>query len=98
MSNLDFNPETPSAAPPDATPNEPAMAEEARGAAARRTARGGRREPSEFIPTVSDEASYEAIPFGKSYKDPEGNIRKRPWAVSDEADYANVPEGAEYVD
>jgi uncharacterized protein YoaH (UPF0181 family) len=57
--------------------------------------------PSE-MPTVSDDASYDALAPGSSFRDPEGNVRKKPWQVRSgrhaDADYEAVPEGATFLD
>lgn len=57
---------------------------------------------SSAMPTISDDAGYEALAPGSSFVDPEGNVRKKPWQVrsgrSADADYDAIPEGATFLD
>lgn len=50
------------------------------------------------ITTVADEAGYNAVPAGRQYRDPEGNVRTKAHIVRNEKDYSAVPEGATYLD
>lgn len=49
-------------------------------------------------PRVSrdDPKSYDAVPFGSKYYDPEGNTRYKP--IRGEQDYRTIPEGEQYAD
>ncbi len=49
-------------------------------------------------PKVTDAASYEAVPMGKDFMDPQGNVRTKPWQVKQESDYDLIPEGADFLD
>lgn len=73
------------------------------GAGARSLARSsfrGKDTPSDLSPPpkVTDDASFEAVPMGKDFYDPQGNLRTKPWVASDEASYEAIPEGAEFHD
>lgn len=50
------------------------------------------------LPSVMDQASYDAVPAGKNYLDPEGNKRTKAFKVANEIDYGKVPEGSTYLD
>ena len=47
---------------------------------------------------ITSPDEFEALPMGKDFTDPEGNVRTKPWRVTDEADFENVPEGADFYD
>lgn len=52
--------------------------------------------PKEEFPQVTDEKSYEAVPFGSKYKSGEQILTKSHKVTSDE-EYEVVPEGEQYV-
>ncbi len=52
----------------------------------------------EKIHDVKDAESFEAVPFGEKFKDPEGNIRKRYHQVKSSDDFDMLPEDTEFQD
>lgn len=54
------------------------------------------------MPRVTDDASYDEIAPGTEFVDPEGNTRRKPYAVRPgrrgDADYDAIPEGATFLD
>ncbi len=56
------------------------------------------RPVEEKIHDVKDAETFEAVPFGEKFKDPEGNIRKRYHQVKTSDDFDMLPEDTEFQD
>ena len=87
-----------------AMPNEQTEAVDAQEAAAKRVRRGAIGEQSlhpsnvASYPQVADDDAYAALEPGVRFRDPQGQVRQKPYEVSDEESYRAVPEGAHFRD
>jgi len=79
--------------------DEPAMVREADEKAAAKLARGnlGGRDPI-TVPSIKSDEDYQALMPGMKFKDPQGNVRTKPYTVKSDDDYEEIPEGSQFLD
>lgn len=54
--------------------------------------------PDESVADIADDAAFESLAPGRKFRDPSGNVRKKPYTVKADADFDAVPEGEHFVD